>query len=219
MTNSFPKLNDAEARVLGVLIEKSLTTPDNYPLSINATINGCNQKSNRHPQVSFVEAEVVLALQGLVPKFLAGKIISAGSRVEKFKHTAVKTLGLDAEHLAILAELMMRGPQAAGDLRARVHRMASTPTLADLAPRLDTLVERGLLRTAPPAAGSRAARFAQMLCPDLHPIEAGEASAPAPGRSQAGTPASPGLASRVERLENEVAQLRESLQGLLDQLT
>lgn len=219
MPADIPRLNDAEARVLGVLIEKSLTTPDNYPLSINATLNACNQKSNRDPQVSFVEAEVLVALQGLVSKYLAGKVIGAGSRVEKFRHTAAKTLELDAGHLAVLAELMMRGPQAAGELRARVQRMADTPSLADLTARLEHLIERGFAIQVAPALGSRAARFAQTLCPNLHPIESLAAqAAQRPASTGVSQRSSEPLADRVSTLEATVAELKQKLERLLEEL-
>ena len=222
MQDPIPKLNDAEARVLGVLIEKSLTTPDSYPLSINATLNACNQKSNRDPQVSFVEAEVLVALQGLVPKFLAGKVISAGSRVEKYRHTAVKTLDLEAVHLAILAELMMRGPQAAGELRARVNRMAKTADLAELSSHLDQLIQRGFVQGVAAAPGSRAPRFAQTLCANLHAIEAPSSMAASPTNTQAAPSAADAhkpLTGRVDALEHEVADLRQKLEALLEELS
>jgi len=194
-----PQLNSHEARVLGVLIEKSLTTPDQCPLSINATVNGCNQKSNRHPVSDYLEAEVDVALQGLIVKHLAGKVVPAGSRVEKFRHNAGETLGLDEGKLAILAELLMRGPQAPGELRARVHRMSPTPGLGDLMPRLGILIESGFVRRLDPAPGSRAERYGQLLCPDAHPLGA------PPARAQA---ESSDLEARVAALEAELRELR-----------
>jgi len=226
-----PRLNDAEARILGVLVEKSFTTPDQYPLSLNALRNGCNQKSNRDPVTSFVEAEVTVGLQGLVPKHLAGKVMEAGSRVEKFRHTANQALGVNARQLAVLAELLMRGPQAQGELRARVHRMVATATLPELQEAIDALIAAGLAQRVAPLPGSRAARYAQCLCPGLHagaePAAAVAApSSSAPARAEASAPpsiastpeapeASSALELRVAALEREVAELRESLDELL----
>ena len=211
------KLNDAEARVLGVLIEKSMSTPDGYPLSLNALLNGCNQKSNRHPVTSFVEAEVVVALQGLVPKGLAGRVMGAGSRVEKFRHNANHVLKLDDGGLAILAELLLRGPQAPGGLRARVHRLAPTPTLDDLRVRLDALLEAGYVARAAPAPGSRAERFVQLLAPNLHSLAEAEVLAAGPAAAT-GTAARLPLEARVQQLESKVEEMSAKLDDLLSQL-
>lgn len=222
MGDELPVLNEHEARVLGVLIEKAMTTPDQYPLSLNAATNGANQKSNRHPQVDWLEAEVDVALQGLQIKGLAGLVASAGSRVEKYRHNGRERLGLDDPGLAILAELLMRGPQTAGELRGRAHRMSPIPTLGELERHVEGLIERGLVRRVPPARGSRAGRFAQCLAPDLHPLDSGE---PAPGggdatraREPRAPAGSPGLAERVGALEREVAELRGVLEGLVAEL-
>jgi hypothetical protein len=206
-----PQLNGHEARVLGVLIEKALTTPDQYPLSINATVNGCNQKSNRHPVTDYIEAEVHVALQGLIVKHLVGKVVPAGSRVEKFRHNAGETLGLDEGKLSILAELSMRGPQTAGELRSRVHRMSPTPGLGDLMPRLGVLIESGFVRRLDPAPGSRAERYAQLLCPDAHPLDESPARVQVEPRPSSGAG---DLEARVARLEAEVSELRTLLESL-----
>ena len=225
---SHPTLNDVEARVLGVLVEKAFTTPDHYPLSLNAIRVGCNQKSNRDPVTSYVEAEVVVGLQGLVPKHLAGKVMEAGSRVEKFRHTAKEGLRLDDGELAVLAELLMRGPQAQGELRARVHRMVPTATLPELQARLDALGEKGLVERIAPAPGSRAPRFLQLLSPGLHDVEprAGAPAAATPSdpaassavSESAGASAPLGLEARVAEVERELAALRETVEGLLEEL-
>jgi len=226
-----PTLNDVEARILGVLIEKAFTTPDQYPLSLNAIRTGCNQKSNRDPQVDFVEAEVVVGLQGLVPKHCAGKVHEAGSRVEKYRHTAGNALGVEPGELAVLAELLMRGPQTQGELRARVHRMVPTPTLPELQARLESLQAKGLVESVAPLPGSRAGRHAQRLSPGLHATEPAPATgtpvAPAPRANPAS--AAPDrqssmepnsvLERRVETLENEVKDLRAQLEGLLSELS
>jgi len=221
-----PKLNDVEARILGVLIEKAFTTPNQYPLSLNAIRNGCNQKSNREPVTDFVDAEVVVGLQGLVPKHLAGKVIEAGSRVEKFRHTAKEGLRAEDGEIAILAELLMRGPQPQGELRGRVHRMVPTPTLPDLQARLEALIAKGLVERVAPAPGSRTMRYAQLLSPSLHATEPAPAAAPlaavaaSPPAALAprASSASRGLESRIEAIEHELKDLREKVAELLSAL-
>jgi len=209
-----------------VLIEKAFTTPEQYPLSLNALTNGSNQKSNRDPVVDYMEAELVVALQGLTMKGLAGRVTGAGSRVEKFRHNGLERLGVDEAGLAVLAELLMRGPQAPGELRARVNRMVAVPTLEALGAHLEALEAQGYVRRLPPAPGSRAERVAQLLAPGLH---AEAAAAPSPAREPAvarapagagshaladPAPVTGGLAGRVAALEGEVALLRRQLERL-----
>jgi len=221
-------LNGHEARALGVLIEKAFTTPDQYPLSLNATTNGCNQKSNRDPEVDFSEAEVRIALQGLRMKGLAGQSVPAGSRVERWRHNASETLGLGEREVAVLAELLLRGPQTAGELRSRARRMRDLPDLAALDQALQGLRERGYAETA---AGGRAPRTTQLLCgetdPDAGaaPAPAAEAAAPASTSGPtsgppptAGAPREDTLARRVEALEREVRGLTRSMSQLREEL-
>ncbi|HET6202980.1 MAG TPA: DUF480 domain-containing protein [Planctomycetota bacterium] len=206
-------LNEVEARVLGVLVEKAMTTPDQYPLSLHAATAGCNQKNNRLPLVEWTEAKVHVGLQGLAMKHLAGRSFQAGGRVEKFRHNGGETLGVDDAHLAVLAELLMRGPQQPGELRSRVERMTPTPTLEALQARLAHLIEKGYVQRIDPGAGSRAERYVQLLAAGLHPLDAPAADA-APARA-----ASPsGLEARVSTLEGQVGELRAKIEGLLSQL-
>ncbi len=160
-------LNAHEARVLGVLVEKSFTTPDQYPLSLNAATTGSNQKSNRNPVVVFSMAEVTVALQGLQMKQLAGASFPAGGRVEKWRHSAKEHLGLDDRSLAVLTELLIRGPQAPGELRTRASRMCPVATLDALSQVLDGLIAKGFAKRVPPGAGSRVERFGQCLAASL----------------------------------------------------
>jgi len=206
------QLNGHEARLLGVLVEKALTTPDQYPLSLNAATNGCNQKNNRWPVTDYTEAEVHVATQGLVMKHLAGRVVAAGSRVDKYRHSAGETLGLDDAHLALLAELLMRGPQQPGELRSRVDRMAPTPSLEALQARLAKLIEKGYARRIAPLPGERAERYVQLLCPDAHPLDQ-----PGP---LAHTPRAPSLdlEARVLALENKVSDVSGKLEKLIQQL-
>lgn len=203
------KLSPHEARILGVLIEKALTTPDGYPLTLNAATNGANQKSNRDPVLSLDETEVAIALEGLVQKHLARKVFLENSRVEKYSHRGGEMLNLQTPALATLAELLMRGPQTIGELRSRVSRMSKIESLEKMMEALHPLVEHGYAQRTDPAPGSRAERYMQVICPDLHPIE----RAPAAASSH-----TPGLAQRVEKLEAEMAELRSQVAELTAKL-
>ena len=218
---SVTQLNSHEARVLGVLIEKELTTPEQYPLSLNALTSGCNQKSNRDPVSDYTEAEVVVALQGLTAKHLAGRSVPAGSRVERFRHSAREALQVDARGAAVLAELLLRGPQQPGELRARASRMAPLATASDLAEVLDALAARGLVRNLGRMPGERAERWGQLLAPSAR------AQAPAPDTLPGAVPASAsasapalasapasGLTQRVADLEARLAAVERKLVDL-----
>ncbi|HYD48573.1 MAG TPA: DUF480 domain-containing protein [Terriglobales bacterium] len=207
------QLEPYEARLLGVLIEKALTTPDGYPLTLNAAINAANQKSNREPVLNLDEVEVAKALAGLERKYLARKVFPGNSRVEKYIHIGKECLGLDALALATLAELMMRGPQTLGELRTHVGRMLAVESLDKMIEVLAPLIENAYVERLPPSPGSRAERFAQLLCPNLHPIDmpsgAVEETATVAGQSRLAT-----LTLRLDALEAEVKRLRQRLEAL-----
>jgi uncharacterized protein YceH (UPF0502 family) len=212
------QLQPREARVLGVLVEKELTTPEQYPLSVNAATAGCNQKSNRQPVMDLSETEVQMQLDKLIVAGLVGRVHPASSRVPRYRHNLVEKLDIDATKAAILAELMMRGPQTRGELRTRASRMARLDSLEELEANLRPLLERGLVAALPPLPGSRAGRYAQRLAPDAHPLDAepvpgplGEARAAAPGEPPAPSPAADELEARVARLERQLAALAEQL--------
>ena len=219
------RLEPTEARVLGVLIEKGLTTPDSYPLSVNAATAGANQKSNRDPVLDLSESEVAHTLETLVLRRYVGRVHPAGSRVEKFRHNAEERLHVGAAQLAVLAELLLRGPQTKGELRTRAGRMHAFDDVAALSDALAPLLEKGFLRRLDPAPGSRAERYEQLLAPGLH----GERESPAaprspadPGRGvglpPANEPFEGGLGARVEALENDLATLRRQLASLAEKL-
>jgi uncharacterized protein YceH (UPF0502 family) len=219
-------LTPEESRVLGVLIEKATTTPEQYPLSLNALTNGSNQKSNRDPVLTLTEDQVFDAVESLREKQLAVRVDTVGSRVHKYKHLAGETLRCRAGELAVLAELLMRGPQTLGELRGRASRMSPMATLDDAKAMLRALMERQepLAREVAPSPGSRAERFAQMLCPDLHPFEE-RATAPTSASSWASEsqvargfadPHAPqsDLTIRVTQLEHEIQTLRAAISKL-----
>jgi len=214
------QLTPTEARVLGVLIEKSTTTPEQYPLSINALTNGSNQKNNRDPVLNLTEDEAFDAVESLRDKQLVVRVDTVGSRVHKYKHTAGETLRCRAGELAVLAELLLRGPQTLGELRGRASRMSPLNTLDDAKTMIRALGEHTepLVKEIPPAPGSRAERFVQLLAPDAHPIqESGGAASMTMTTSTASSASSPaprGLADRVAALESDVATLRAAIQKL-----
>jgi uncharacterized protein YceH (UPF0502 family) len=142
-------LSANERRVLGVLIEKAKTTPDAYPLSLNAIRTGCNQKNNRHPVVELDEDAVRDAVDGLREKGAAIEV-QGGGRVPRFRHMGYEWLGLDKREIAVMAELLLRGPQTVGELRSHVARMEPLADLAALQPLMDGLKAKGLLITLTP---------------------------------------------------------------------
>ena len=211
------QLDANEARVFGVLVEKALTTPESYPLTLNALTNGANQKSNRHPVLELDEVAIEAAIQRLGKKYMVRTVFPMNSRVEKYVHNGKDALGLDATPLAIVAELLLRGPQSPGEIRTHAGRMVPIESLDQLSALLADLIDRGLVRRLPPAPGSRAERYVQLLSPDLHSLDA---PAPAAASAHAVPVATPvaELAARVAALEAEVARLGEQLQSLAAKL-
>ncbi|MCY2954317.1 MAG: DUF480 domain-containing protein [Planctomycetota bacterium] len=206
-------LTPDECRVLGVLIEKELTTPEQYPLTLNGIINGSSQKNNREPVVQFDEGRAYEAAEGLRGKGLVVRVDTVGSRVPKFRQEAVQKLGLTRYELVLLAELLLRGPQTVGELRGRASRMHHLDSMEIVEEMLKKMMEReeALVKELPPSPGSRAERFMQLLCPEAHPVEAvvGVVSEAAvvgtSGRS---------MAERIGQLEAEVARLKEVVKKL-----
>lgn len=210
------QLSPDEARVLGVLVEKALTTPEQYPLSLNAVTNGANQKNNRNPVTNLTEDQCFDALESLREKQLVVRVDQMGARVHKYKQQAVETLHARTAEVAILAELLLRGPQTLGELRGRASRMAPLESLDRVSDMIRALTERPepYVRELPPAQGSRAERYVQLLCPDLHPLDAPLAQTAAVVEPSAST----GLSERVEKLEAEVESLKARLRKLSDSL-
>lgn len=210
-------LTPDESRVLGVLIEKAQTTPDQYPLSLNAVTSGANQKNNREPVINMTDDQTFAALEGLREKGLVIRSDIPGNRVPKYRHNAGDKLHARTGELAILAELLLRGPQTLGELRGRASRMHPMESIEDARGLLRALMEREepLIQELPPAPGTRAEKYAQLLCPDLHPDTAGtavRATSAQPPRT-----ADP-LADRITRLEDRVQHLESQLRSLADAL-
>jgi hypothetical protein len=200
-------LDADEVRVLGSLLEKEITTPEYYPLSLNALLNACNQKSNRDPIVHFDEETVERSLYLLRDKGLSLNITGAGSRVPKFGHRLSDKLNLGRRELAILCELMVRGPQTLGELRTRAERMHPFDDLAEVESVLDRMPE--LVTKLPRRPGEKEARYAHLL--------SGTPVVAASVEEYAAAPAALPRIDRVAGLEAEVAQLRQELEDLKQQ--
>jgi len=212
------QLNPYEARIIGVLIEKSFTTPDQYPLSLNATTNACNQKSCRNPVVDYTEAEVLITLKGLRMKQLGGGSIPANSRVERWHHSAREHWKLPDVALAAFSELLLRGPQSASALRSNANRMTPIANAEALEAGLEPLRTAQLLRTIPPGSGSRVMLYALTL--GAAPQSEKPSDSPSPEapvhRPQQDADAAP--AASMEALESRVATLEKQLADLAEKL-
>ncbi len=191
-------LSEIETRILGSLVEKEITTPDYYPLTLNALTNACNQKNNRDPVVSFDEASVLRGIEQLRERKLVSTVTGAGIRVPKYKHSFRESYDLTAEETSVLCLLMLRGPQTVGELRNRSGPMHSFATLDDVQRTLDTLQGSGSRREMvvrlPRQAGHKEARYAHLL---------------------AGEP-------RIEKEENPLGKLQDDFKALearVDMLT
>ena len=207
-----------EARVIGCLIEKQITTPDQYPLSLNALTNACNQKSNRDPVMALDEATVQQTLDALNHKHLILERSGFGSRVPKYQHRFCNaefgSLQLTALEVAILCELMLRGPQTPGELRSRAGRMTALSGVEEVESALEGLANRPdgpLVMKLPREPGRRESRYAQLFTgqPAVTPVV--EERAPAPTM---GTPGE----TRLAQLEQQVAQLRAEIERLKQRL-
>jgi hypothetical protein len=222
------ELTPPEQRVLGCLIEKRWTTPEQYPLSLNGLRLACNQSTNRDPVTNYDEATVREAAQRLSLYGLARLASGQGSRATKYRHLAEEVLGLGREELAVLAVLLLRGSQTPGELKARTERMATLVSLADVERVLGSLAEREYVRRIGRRPGQKEDRFEQLLGGGADgdavsapaPVAvASPVQATAPAPPQAPLPAPPasengGLTDRVAALEAEVATLRSELEEL-----
>jgi uncharacterized protein YceH (UPF0502 family) len=209
------ELSPIEARVIGVLIEKGQTTPDQYPLTVNAVVNGANQKNNRDPVTSIEDGDALSALISLRNKGLVVQQDSPGQRAPRFRHQFKEKLGVNTPEMVILAELLLRGPQTQGELRGRASRMHPLESLEMVRNVLQQLTEKPepLVRQIAPAPGSRAERYEQLRAPGLHALGAA-AEEGVEETSQPTAQGAPTLAQRVAALEGEVFLLRAALSKL-----
>lgn len=200
------ELTPVQARVLGCLIEKKETTPDQYPLTLNALKNACNQKTARNPVTSYNEGEIGHTLRELES---LGMVREAwGARVAKYEHQADKAIGVHSKGLALLCPLMLRGPQTLGELKTNTHRLYEFDDIEDVQYMLQRLAEHEppLVMTLPRQPGQKEARFAHLLC--------GEPDIPEPGSWSTADAAATGMAARVDALEAEVINLRQEMESL-----
>jgi uncharacterized protein YceH (UPF0502 family) len=215
------ELDSLEARVIGCMLEKQITTPDQYPLSLNALVAGCNQKSNRDPVMSLDEPTVQRTLDALSRKHLVLERSGFGSRVPKYQHlfcnTEYGSLKFSPQELAIVCELLLRGPQTPGELRSRAARMAAFADVSEVEAALENLLAREppLLRRLAREPGRRESRYMQLFGgeppPEAVAQEAAAGAAPAAPHQAAGEET---LADRVARLEDEVRRLRAEVAQL-----
>ena len=203
------QLTQVEARVLGALVEKEVTTPEYYPLSLNALVNACNQKNNREPVMALDEDEVRQALHGLEDERVAGPVRGDG-RVTKYEHHLQEVFNFTRAETALICVLLLRGPQTPGELRGRTERMYRFDELSDVVNGLQKLAARepALVKLLPRQAGTKEARYTHLLSGDVESFEA----APGEGYArEAKTAGDDELRERVARLEAEVAELRAAL--------
>lgn len=202
-------LNETEARVLGSLIEKQLTTPEYYPLTLNALTLACNQKSNRDPVVTYDETTVTNTLERLRDRNLVYVFYGSTSRVPKYKHMVPSVYELEPSEVAVMCVMLLRGPQTLGELRTRTERLHDFQNLGEIQETLDGLIRRDepLVMRLERQPGQKEARFAQLLTGPID-VEAYTAAAVATrsGRGDGG--------ERMEKMEEEILQLRQEVEAL-----
>lgn len=203
------ELDAVEARVLGCLIEKEITTPEYYPMTLNALINACNQKSNRDPVVTYEEEDVVEAVDRMRQKQLVSTLTGGGNRVPKFGHRLQEKLNLGRREVALLCELLVRGPQTIGELKdraGRMHRFADGDEVERCLRGLSERPDQPFVQVLPKMPGTKEPRWAQLLSgqPELSTFE--------PAARTRSTPD-----GRLEELESEVASLRQRIVELEQQ--
>jgi uncharacterized protein len=205
-------LTAVECRVLGALIEKDITTPDYYPLSLNALVNACNQKNNRDPVMSLDENTVRDALYTLQEKRLAGPAGGADSRVTKYEHRVQEVFNFTRAETAVMDVLLLRGPQTPGELRGRTERMFRFEELSDVQSTLQKLTQRepSLVKMLPRQPGTKESRYAHLLSGDVEGYEAPPESSAALSRG--------GDDERIAQLESQVAELQRELGELKQQM-
>ncbi len=206
------KLTETEVRVLGALIEKDITTPEYYPLSLNALVNACNQKSNREPVMQLDEDAVRDALEGLQEQRLAGPARDADSRVTKYEQRLQEVFNFTRPEIAVLCVLLLRGPQTPGELRGRTERLHHFETLDDVQSALQKLMQRDppLAKVLPRRPGTKESRYAHLLAGDVVEAEM-------PAYASTAGERNPADAERIARLEGEVAELRREVGEVKDQ--
>lgn len=212
-----PPLTIIEARVLGALIEKQATTPDYYPLSLNALMNACNQRSNREPTMDVDEDAVRQALHALEEKKLAGRARGADSRVAKYEHWLQEAFNFTRGENAVICALLLRGPQTVGEIRGRTERLFHFEELSDVQATLQRLIEREppLVKILPRQAGTKEARYAHLFSGDVETFEPQSASAKTSGNASEQIGRIEGLEQLVASLQSDVNEMKQQMDRLL----
>ncbi len=210
------RLTAAEARVLGALVEKEVTTPEYYPLTLNALINACNQKSNREPVMELDDEAVRQALHGLEDDGLAGRARSADGRVTKYEHWLGEAFNFSRAETALICVLLLRGPQTPGELRGRTERLHKFEEIADVLAALQKLMERDppLVAVLPRQPGTKESRYAHLLSGEAEMASAAATVPPRSERTDPGRPLDAGQDERIAQLEAEVRELRQEFAEL-----
>jgi uncharacterized protein YceH (UPF0502 family) len=210
-------LTPTEARVLGSLVEKEITTPDYYPLSLNAIVNACNQKSNREPITNLDEDAIRRALHSLDQLGLA-RSAATDARVPKFEHRLQEAFNFHRHEIALLCVLLLRGPQTPGELRTRCERLYQFDDLNAVHSALNLLMKRDppLVTVLPRQPGTKEVRYAHLLSGE---VREAPAQPPSTAPSMPETAISPASFDRIARLEDQVAALRTELTDLKNQLS
>src|SRR2546427_12822456 len=203
------RLNDTEVRVLGALIEKEITTPDYYPLSLNALVAACNQSSNRNPVVHFDEGTVAHAAHSLLEKKLVHLVDRGESRVTKYRHVLYETMNLGRPAIAVMCVLMLRGPQTVGEIRTRSNRLYDFTSLQEVEITLNSLMsgETPLVVRLPRQTGQKAVRYAHLLSGEVRLTEPGTEPETEPEPDRIGK-----LEKEVEDLKKQFEQFRKQFE-------
>jgi uncharacterized protein YceH (UPF0502 family) len=207
-------LNEAEVRVLGALVEKQVTTPEYYPLTLNALVQACNQKNNRHPVVAYDEQLVSYTIETLRGKNLVYVFYGSNSRVPKYKHMMMEVFGLDSKELALICVLMLRGPQTPGELRGRAERLYDFTGLEEVEQTLESLIEKepqALVVKLARQPGQKEIRYVHLLSGEVSADYQGPGVETEQQRPASKTETMPG---KLYALEQEVETLRAELTSL-----
>ncbi|RZQ52978.1 DUF480 domain-containing protein [Pseudoalteromonas phenolica] len=203
------ELNQIEQRIIGVLLEKQITTPDQYPLSLNSLTTGCNQKSNREPVLELSEAEVLDAIDGLIAKRIVVRDEAVSGRVDKYRHRFCNTefgdLQFSEQQLAIVCVLLLRGPQTPGELRSRTNRLANFAQVSEVEQVLQDLQQQSLTQQLPRQPGKRESRYQHLF------ISSTEAELVSAGAEPLAESDLNSLLEEVQQLKQELAKIKQHL--------
>jgi len=203
------ELNQIEQRIIGVLLEKEITTPDQYPLSLNSLTTGCNQKSNREPVLELSEAEVLDAVDGLIAKRIVVRDEAVSGRVDKYRHRFCNTefgdLQFNEQQLAVVCVLLLRGPQTPGELRSRTNRLANFAQVSEVEQVLQDLQQQSLVQQLPRQPGKRESRYQHLF------ISSTEAELVSAGAEPLAESDLNSLLEEVQQLKQELAKIKQHL--------